>query len=257
MQLLNYGRDVIHKLIEEPCIRDIATPTLYHPDLHKRNIFVSGSDPTIVTDIIDWQSSSIDPIFMYGDHVPDFAGFASCTSSEVNTPEQNADLCVQAFEVCLLGRIPNLAAARRMDDDLLRPFHYCHRTWKDGATVFRQELIELARRWEHLGLSDVCPYPLPDAEEGLVQQQDYKSFEIAHDLKRKLMDLLEVPSDGWVPIDRWQATLAFHQEAFNEIVQSVEKTEGTEDGDVTADEIKKMWPFDHPCEGQSLHQSED
>ncbi|EDN03226.1 predicted protein [Histoplasma mississippiense (nom. inval.)] len=35
------------------------------PDLHKRNIFVSEDDPSIVTGIIDWQSTSIEPAFCY------------------------------------------------------------------------------------------------------------------------------------------------------------------------------------------------
>jgi aminoglycoside/choline kinase family phosphotransferase len=58
---------------EEPRIRNAATPTLLHPDLHKRNIFVSDDDPAVITGIIDWQSSSIEPAFWYADDVPDFA----------------------------------------------------------------------------------------------------------------------------------------------------------------------------------------
>jgi aminoglycoside/choline kinase family phosphotransferase len=58
---------------EEPRIRNAVTPTLLHPDLHKRNIFVSDDDPAVITGIIDWQSSSIEPAFWYADDVPDFA----------------------------------------------------------------------------------------------------------------------------------------------------------------------------------------
>lgn len=35
--------------------------------------FVSEDDPTIITAMIDWQSSSIEPAFWYTDEAPDFA----------------------------------------------------------------------------------------------------------------------------------------------------------------------------------------
>jgi aminoglycoside phosphotransferase (APT) family kinase protein len=47
--------------------------TLLHADLHERNIFVSDDDPTIITGLIDCQSSSIEPDFVYADEMPDFA----------------------------------------------------------------------------------------------------------------------------------------------------------------------------------------
>lgn len=54
-------------------IQGAATPVLLHHDLNKRNIFVSEDDPAIVTSIIDWQSTSIEPAFWYADEAPDFA----------------------------------------------------------------------------------------------------------------------------------------------------------------------------------------
>ncbi|OAT09589.1 hypothetical protein BDBG_17250 [Blastomyces gilchristii SLH14081] len=50
-----------------------STPTLFHPDLHKRNIFVSKDNPTAITGFIDWQSTSVEPAFEYAYDVPDFA----------------------------------------------------------------------------------------------------------------------------------------------------------------------------------------
>ena len=120
-----------------------AVPTLYHPDLHKRNIYVSKDDPTIITDVIDWQSSSIEPAFMYADETPDFTGPIHGVSSDDGPAAVNAELCRQAFGACLQALIPRVWAASMLDDDLLRPFRYCDRTWKDGAVAFRQELIDV------------------------------------------------------------------------------------------------------------------
>ena len=36
---------------ETPRIRGAAAPTLHHPDLHKRNVFVSNDDPAVITGI--------------------------------------------------------------------------------------------------------------------------------------------------------------------------------------------------------------
>ncbi len=52
-RLLSFGRDIIDKLSGDPRIRETAAPTLYHADLHKRNVFVFDDDPTIITDLSD------------------------------------------------------------------------------------------------------------------------------------------------------------------------------------------------------------
>ncbi len=74
--------------------------TLCHADLHKRNIFVSDEDPSVITGIIDWQSSSIEPAFEYADYVPDFAAPMNDASQEGKPAEMQAALCRQAFDAC-------------------------------------------------------------------------------------------------------------------------------------------------------------
>ncbi|KAJ5563253.1 hypothetical protein N7535_008417 [Penicillium sp. DV-2018c] len=64
---------VIVELIEGKRIADAATPALLHSDSHKRNIYVSAKDPTVITGLIDWKSTSIKPAFIYADETPDSA----------------------------------------------------------------------------------------------------------------------------------------------------------------------------------------
>lgn len=121
---------------DDPRIRDAAaTPVLFHPDLHKRNIFVSDDDPCVITSIIDWQSASNEPAFWYADEIPDFA--------EPN----NNEICAQTFDVCTQFLTPKLSRPRLMDEAeaLFRPFRYCYRTRKDGAVALRHELIETSQ----------------------------------------------------------------------------------------------------------------
>lgn len=55
LRLLKFSRAVINNMSKDHRIRDAAAPTLFHPDLHKRNIFISDDDPTVITSIIEWQ----------------------------------------------------------------------------------------------------------------------------------------------------------------------------------------------------------
>lgn len=197
--------------------------------------------------MIDWQSSSIEPAFEYADETPDYAGPSPGATSGGKSEDKNADICRQAHEACLHGLVPKLSAARVLDDNLLRPFRYCHRTWKDGAVAFRQELIELSSRWKELGLLGECPHPLLTADEIVRHQTEYDDFMIARKLKQNLVEILNTTSDGWVPPEFWSATKTRHKEVFDGFVSAVRTAEVTDvDETMTEEKLRKMWPFDLP-----------
>lgn len=62
LRLVGICDSMIKESIKSPTILDVAGPMLVHPDLNKRNINVSPDDPTRITTIIDWQSTSIEPL---------------------------------------------------------------------------------------------------------------------------------------------------------------------------------------------------
>ncbi|KAL9005133.1 MAG: hypothetical protein Q9188_002074 [Gyalolechia gomerana] len=238
-RLLDFSRDVASKLIEDPRIQRAAAPILLHPDLHKRNIYVSGENPTTVTSIIDWQSSSINPAFMHANEVPDFA--AHIPRPDDHSPSadlpvgDNAKLCNQAFIAGVRLLVPKLYASWELDDDVARFFEYCHRTYRDGAGILRQVLMDLANRWKELAMAGSCPYPLPTAEECLAHREEYKALEYAQELKKFVTSRLNTASDGWVPIDAWKETTDDHKKLYDEFLQNM----GEED-------LRKVWPFDKP-----------
>ncbi|KAL1855078.1 hypothetical protein Plec18167_002062 [Paecilomyces lecythidis] len=240
IELLNSGRGVLTKMIEDPRIKSTFAPILLHPDLHKRNIFVSEQDPTVVTAIIDWQSTSIDPAFYYADECPDFAIPSGDGTEEKVTID---DLCAQAFDACMKGLVPKLQAARSLDDDLLRLFRYCHRTWRDGAVAFRHELIELAKRWEDLGLLGSCPYSLPLPPVISAHERQLRKYEDAHKIKRTVVEFLETANDGWVPNETWKETQESHRLAFEHMKREVESAK---DPEFTVEDLESLWPFDLP-----------
>ena len=86
--------------------------------------------PSAVPYEVERQSSGIKPPLEYGDDVPDFAKLLTNASPEEELAEHQASLCNQAFQVCAWALVPKLWTALKLDQDLSRPFCYCHRTWK-------------------------------------------------------------------------------------------------------------------------------
>ena len=248
-RLLSFGRDVLHRLSEDIRVQKAATPTLYHSDLHKRNIFVSEDDPTIVTGFIDWQSSSIEPAFEHTKEIPDFAALSPTDSEDDQSPEDdptilNARLCRQAFDVGMQGYIPKLFAVRALDENLLRPFHYCHRTWRDGAVAFERELMETSSRWTELGLPNGCPYPLPTPDEISIHNKEFEDFQAVHRMRQAVMSHLDTPYDGWVANDRWEVTKTFHRETFEGMAQGIRHAKAAGDEDASEEFLRQTWPYD-------------
>ncbi len=241
--LLESGRAVIKKMSEDARILKAAAPTLLHPDLNKRNIFVMENDPAVVTGIIDWQSASVEPAFWYADNIPDFA---TSMPDPLGQSDRDGELCGKAFSACVQFLIPKLAFSRSLDDSLFRPFRYCYRTWKDGAVAFLHELIETSQQWAELGLLGSCPFAMPPAEELVIHQQHYRNFVAAQELKRDLSDLLNTASDGWVPHEAWEATVLAHREMFANMLEAVLTNEYPEDDEPIRNELdlKEIWPFD-------------
>jgi hypothetical protein len=73
LHLLRDGQLVLRTMSQDLRIREVAAPALLHQDLNVRNIIVSQDDPTITTCFIDWQSTSLSPVFSGAVVRPDFA----------------------------------------------------------------------------------------------------------------------------------------------------------------------------------------
>lgn len=242
----------------------MATPTLLHPDVYKRNIFVSEEDPSKVTAIIDWQSTSIEPAFVYANHTPDLVedsttdipileklmqgeapGAESSQGVTMGNPEEEAarkryekdvSTCQQTYEIVLRGFVQKLHNARAMDQTLLRPFRYCDASWRDSAAALRQELIDVSNRWTELGLPGQCPYQ-PTPEELAEHEKQYEDFETVQQLTMFLKRALDAESDGWVPAGNWAASKEENTRLFGEILQSVKESGGSEE------RARALWPF--------------
>jgi hypothetical protein len=236
---------MLKEMAKHSRIQKAASPVMFHPDLHKRNIFVSEEDPTVVTAIIDWQSTSIEPAFWYADAIPDFAQSVSDPSGE-DKIEHKSEACARVYDVCIQFLAPKLSAARSTEEAYFRPFRYCYRTWNDGAVAFREELIQTSQLWKELGFAVPSPFPLPSPDEIAVHQKEHKLFEAAHQLKYSLSSLLNTASDGWVPPEDWERTKSTHRELFEGMLQEVLGNGQPDDDEPIRgeDDLREIWPFD-------------
>jgi Phosphotransferase enzyme family len=136
VRLLNDSEKVLQNLVNDVRIQDAALPSLVHADLHKRYIYVLRSDPTVITGIIDWQLTTIDPAFYYANETPDFASLPTEASTEDMGQDtltadnkwkiKDASICYQTYDVILTGLVPKLRPARLLDSTMFRLFYYCH-----------------------------------------------------------------------------------------------------------------------------------
>ncbi|KMU78074.1 hypothetical protein CISG_06836 [Coccidioides immitis RMSCC 3703] len=236
LELLKVGQAVFSELLQHPDIKSNATPTLFHPDLHKRNIFISKDDPTTVTGIIDWQCASVEPAFYYADDVPDFANFAK-VPPEGTSESAEETLCSQAYELGWALLAPRLGETRKIDETLLRPFRYCHRTWRDGFVPFTHELMQLRDAWKELGFKKDCPMPALSPEEMSFYKEQLGIYNGMLEFRQDMVETLGVEGDGWVSEDRWEGVKKAHQYFYETIMASMEN-------DKDREELRTMWPFD-------------
>jgi hypothetical protein len=229
--LLKTVQSILNQMALDPQIQKYSKPLLFHPDLHKRNIFVSEDDPTVITSIIDWQGASVEPAFLYCHEIPDFA-------SELEILKQAFDLTSQYYT-------PQLAGPRLVDESLFRPFLYSYRTWRDGAVALRQELIETARLWHDLGLAGPCPYPSPSSEELAKHMKEYRLFEAAQELRVDMYSVINTGDSGWVPTDQWEAAQVANKDLYHGALEAVLTNPDVDDDEPVQDEktLRSIWPF--------------
>ncbi|KAI9746756.1 MAG: hypothetical protein M1818_000471 [Claussenomyces sp. TS43310] len=253
-RLLADSRAVLEQLITFQPIQEAASPTLLHYDFHKRNIYVSDHDHTIITGIIDWQSTSIEPGFVYANEIPDFTTYGSespfsdhdIRDNQNNSPFSNqqsrefedARICSATYEVILKGLAKKVGSGRALDETLLSPFRYAATSWRDSAAAVRQELTDVSHKWQELRLPGSCPYQ-PGAEELAEHQKQYEDFETVQRLKLWLMSMLNTTSDGRIPTEAWEAAREANKAAFEQWMESAAGT-----GEMDEEKARALWPFD-------------
>ncbi|EFW14143.1 conserved hypothetical protein, partial [Coccidioides posadasii str. Silveira] len=183
--------------------------------------------------IIDWQCASVEPAFYYADDAPDFAKVPPEGTSE----SSEEMLCSQAYELGWALLAPRLGETRKIDETLLRPFRYCHQTWRDGFVPFTHELMQLREAWKKLGFKKNCPIPALSQEEMRSYKEQLGIYNGMLEFRQDMVETLGVEGDGWVSEDHWEGVKKAHQYFYKTIMASMEN-------DKDREELRTMWPFD-------------
>ena len=244
-ELLKVAQDLFHVVINSPVMQKTSTPTLLHPDLHMSNIFVDPTDPTKITGIIDWQGTSINPVSMTLLPMLNFAiprqyisQYDERETEGKATPKQywyaTLDVCLQANK--------RLALRRDIDDDLLRPFHFCYRTWKDGLPAAAREMNVLLDRWNELKLPGDPPCDADTRDRLRGFESDFVAYTDAEKLRLGLETAIGA-DNGWVSTDYWEESYQRQKDAYRTMMEVAREP----DSDMSPEHMQAIWPYDIPC----------
>ncbi|KAM0133623.1 hypothetical protein ACHAO1_006143 [Botrytis cinerea] len=208
-------------MIAQPQIANASAPTLLHADLHTQNICIPDEDPTSLTRVIDQQSSSTEPAFIYTSDMADFARAPKTSSeSEHPSPEPPSSEQDRTQKELHSQEDAGIAIPRCITHPTIPTLR--HTSQLNSAAALRQEFLHLSSKWENIDLAGKYPY-VAIPEELARHQKQHRAFERAQELKQMLMQLLFVDSDGWVSIEHWEEVRRAHKVIYELALENVEE----------------------------------
>ncbi|GIZ48249.1 hypothetical protein CKM354_001131700 [Cercospora kikuchii] len=253
IELLDALEATLSRLARSHAVKDASGATLFHPDLHARNIFVDSADHTKVTSIIDWQSAAIEPAFVFASVDPDFA--EDLLNDEDDKDASAGDRAANArfrttVEVCAKmwavtqQFMKKVRPASNLNPTLLRVLAAPSQGWTDKIEAMTWLLNDLSESWDELGLPGESIYKQDQTAE-VAELLD--ETEATHRLTKHLTRLLHCDNNGWVAEDRWNEVLARYRLEYGRFVESVVESEEckTEEDRVKAiEKANRLWPYD-------------
>lgn len=179
LEVLDTAREVMRKI---PMHEHFRRPMLVYPDFHLGNIFVSRDDPCLITAIIDWQKTSIEPAFVQIRRLPFL---------KIDTLDNDSQACFDRLKADLEIGHPRLYQALNFDDDVFRLYQHCCTTWLDGTTILHSILANISARWREMLLPlEESPFPAKTEEQIAYLELNRWGFNEACALKAIVAEIL-------------------------------------------------------------------
>ena len=228
---------------------------MWHTDLHMGNIFVSQEDHTRIMCLIDWQSTSISPLFLQArwpaflsppegycegpEHpkLPENFGDLDADEKKIALFENDRATSAKAYEVATYLNNHDAYTARwEIFDPLREHFSRIGDTWDDGVVPLRTCLIRIVENWEQMGFPDSCPIHFTSAEIALHETRlsEYAQW---HEIQDFAQNYLDTDAEGWVPPGVDWAKKRLQNKALLELMIERLKSQKPEG------EVRRMWPF--------------
>ena len=244
-----------------PRSKQLNVPTIRHPDLSPSNIFISDSNDRI-TGIIDWQHTTVLPIFLQAKIPKHFQNYGDDDSENFCRPklaegfdtmecsDQEAEMELyrrRQIHYFYLGYTSELNKAHfhAMGKHSLvlrnQLYDIASRPWEGDNTSLQAQLIKILAKWSEIASleNDNDPpvrYSQAEVEECL--DRDAKQRRVDEQMQQ-LRDSIGINIDGLVPNEEYEAA----RERARLI--KMELADGT-DSEEQKKEFNELWPFqDH------------
>ncbi|KAJ5585265.1 uncharacterized protein N7459_005065 [Penicillium hispanicum] len=244
--------------------RDCPTlhrPTIRHPDLQPNNVFVSNE--LEITGLIDWQHSTILPLFLQCGIPHSLQNYGDDISESLQTPNlpSNFDDLQEAeqFEQAEVFRrrqlnylyVKSTADMNPMHYDALtydfstlrrRLYHHASDPWEGDNVTLKADLVTLSRNWAKVNrdAKGPCPIFFSDEESSESLRLDRAQSE-ADEQYQACLEAIGVGNEGWVPV-------AHYDEAKGRARKL--KADGLDAAETTDERARLLenWIFDDFCE---------
>ena len=240
--ILNATEKLLPILTRYPPLLERSRPAIWHIDLHMGNIFVSEEEYSRVVCLIDWESTSISPLFLQAqwptfltppegyceglEHpkLPENFDDFDADEKAIALFEKDRATSAKAYEVATYLNNHNAYTARwEISAPLREHFLRIGDTWDDGIVPLCNCLIRIVENWEQLGFSDPCPIHFTSAE---IASHERQSSEYAqwHEIQEFAQKYLSTDAEGWVPPETDWAKKRLQNKALLKLMTALENS---------------------------------
>ena len=254
MVTLGVAKEIMPAMATNVKLLAQSQPTLWHTDIHMGNIFVAEDEPDKVTGFIDWQHTSISPLFMQvrwptflappedypeGQVMPQLPpGYEDMEAEdkEIALYIKQKATWAKAYEVATLLNDKKAWRAMQLPLALKELFRRCGDTWDEGILPLRETLIELFRSQRELGFETDISLHFND-EQIAAHEKEFQAYEEWHEIRSFVKKLLDTDDDGWIPPEYDFTEMKSRNKMLFDYYVS------KPDLNKTPDEVRRLWPF--------------
>ncbi|KAH8424774.1 uncharacterized protein LDX57_002517 [Aspergillus melleus] len=253
-RLLEATTALMRMLDSHPILSQFSQPTLWHTDLHMGNIFISPSNNSLITSLIDIQSLSIRPLFLQT-RWPIFLlpprnypqGFIQPTlprnfnnldpdDKTLALHQWNLSKMAKAYEVSTFLENRPAYHAMNVPRVFRELFIRAGEVSSVGIVPLRECLVEIFQNWNGLGMTGNCPYGFSQEEIRSHGEQFERSPEWS-EVHQLAMEALDTDAEGWIsPHVDFELKKRQNRELREMYIERMV-------GEKSQEEVRRMWPF--------------
>ena len=186
--VLKIIKDRMSRLNPQTLVEKVSQPALWHSDLHKGNFFVSDEDSPRIVSLIDWQSTTVSPLYLQV-RFPEFLSIdenyelgtvmpklphdydqMDAVDKEIADYKTNMSKLSKAYELSTGPKNKRAYKALQIPSFLRDLFIRCGEASEEGVIPLSACLIKVSEVWNELGFTGIYPY---NFSEGIVRKHNH------------------------------------------------------------------------------------